>query len=113
MMEYAPLRKLPLISSVVNVEVAGVRNKGRAGQMVKIKGARLSFEPGDTESGVFLVAPDTTEYRMSVYSRAGTTHIDFKVAEVPAGTYTLEVRTRPTERDVWVGASDDPFTVEL
>lgn len=34
---------------------------------------------------------------------------DFKL--VPVGAYTLEIRTRPAEKDVWVGMNRDPFTV--
>ena len=76
-----------------------------------MQGNRLSFDPQDEELGVFLVAEDGTEHRMLVYSRTGTSQIDFKVAKVPVGAYTLEIRTRPTDRDVWVGLAPEPFTV--
>ena len=110
-MEGTSGRKLPSVTSVLNVEAPGTINEGRAGQIIKMQGNRLSFDPQDEELGVFLVAEDGTEHRMTVYSRAGTAQIDFKIAEVPAGAYTLEVRTRPTDRDVWVGLASDPFTV--
>ena len=105
-------RQLPSIVSVTNVEVDGQVNTGRAGQMVNIQGSRLSFNRKDEETGVFLMAEDGTEHRMEVYSRAGSSQVDFKIAKVPVGAYTLEVRTRPTDRDVWVGLSPEPFTVK-
>ena len=110
-MEDAPDRNLPSVTSVINAEAPGQANEGRAGQIIKMKGNRLSFDSADTELGVFLIATDGTEHRMAVYSRSGTARVDFKLAEVPVGTYTLEIRTRPSHKDVWGGASRDPFTV--
>ena len=49
---------------------------------------------------------------MTVYSRTGTSRVDFKLAKVPVGSYTLEVRTRPSDKDVWVGLAPDPLTVK-
>ena len=104
-------RKLPSVTSVINVEAPEQINEGKAGHLLKIQGNRMSFDPADEETGVFLVATDGTEHRMTVYSRSGTARVDFKLAKVPVGTYTLEIRTRPTQKDVWVGMNRDPFTV--
>ena len=109
-MEDVPDRNLPSITSVTNAEVPDQPNEGRAGQIIKMKGNRLSFDPADEELGVFLVPTEGTEHRMAVYSRNGTARVDFKLADAPVGTYTLEIRTRPSRKDVWVGASRDPFT---
>ena len=105
-------RQLPSVTTVANVELEGVVNQGKAGQIIKIYGKRLSFDPHDEELGIFLVAEDGREHRMVVYSHTGSARVDFKLAEVPPGAYTLEVRTRPTNRDVWVGLAPDPFTVK-
>ena len=110
-MEGSMGRKLPAVNSVMNVEAGSAANQGQAGQIIKMHGTRLSFDPQDEELGVFLVGEDGTEHRMTVYSRTGSSRVDFKLAEVPAGTYTLEVRTRPTKKDVWVGLAREPFTV--
>ena len=61
---------------------------------------------------MFLVAGDGSEYRMTVYSHIGSSRVDFKLADAPAGSYTLEVRTRPTDKDVWVGLAPESFTVK-
>ena len=105
-------RRLPRIKGVTNVHTPATVNGGKAGEIIKLQGARLSFDPADKKLGVFLVAEDGTEHRMLIYSRTGTSRVDFQVIDVPAGVYTLEVRTRPTERDVWVGLSPKPFTVK-
>lgn len=110
-MEAVPARQLPAIGNVTNAEAAGVTNEGTAGQIIHLQGDRLCVDPADKELGVFLVAPDGTAHRMTVYSRTGSSRIDFKLAETPVGTYRLEVRTRPTRRDVWVGMSPEAFTV--
>jgi nucleoid DNA-binding protein len=62
-------------------------------------------------SSVINAEADGTDHRMAVYSRTGSVRINFKPAETPVGTYTLEVRTRPSQRDVWVGMSSEAFTV--
>jgi hypothetical protein len=111
-MEDSRGRRVPSIMTVVNVETAETTDGGKAGQIIKIQGGRLSFDPADVELGVFLMAEDGTEHRMEVYSRTGSSQVDFKIAKVPVGAYTLEVRTRPTDKDVWVGLSPRPFTVK-
>ena len=110
-MEDVPNKQLPFIRSVINAETPNQSNEGRAGQIIKMKGNRLSFDPADEELGVFLVASDGTEHRMGVYSRSGTARVDCQLVKVPVGTYTLEIRTRPSHKDVWVGMSRDPFVV--
>ena len=45
------------------------------------------------------------------YVDGETPRVVFKLAKVPVGTYTLEIRTRPSRKDVWVGMSRDPFGV--
>ena len=110
-MEDVPDRQLPSIRSVINAEALDQADEGRAGQIIKMKGNRLSFDPADTELGVFLVATDATEHRMVVYSRTGTARVVFQLAQVPVGAYTMEIRTRPSHKDVWVGRSRDPFVV--
>jgi hypothetical protein len=110
-MEKMSGRNLPYIDSVINVVAPDQLNEGKVGHLLKMQGDGLSFDPADEELGVFLVATDGTDYRMTVYGRTGSSRVNFKLAKVPAGVYTLEIRTRPTERDVWVGMNRDPFTV--
>ncbi len=111
-MEDAPDRKRPSITSVINAELPGQTSAGRTGQIIKTQGNRLSFDPADEELGVFLVATDGNAHRMAVYSRNGTARVNLKLPIVPVGTYSLEVRTRPSHNDVWVGIARDLFAVK-
>ncbi len=110
-MEKMTSPNLPYIDTVINVEAPDPLNEGKVGHLLKMQGDRLSFDLADEELGVFLVATDGTDHRMTVYGRTGSTRVNFKLAKVPVGTYTLEIRTRPTQKDVWVGINRDPFTV--
>ena len=65
-------RKIPSVAATTNLETPEMNNAGMVGQIIKVRGERLSFDPADDELGVFLVAGDRTEYRMQFYSRTGT-----------------------------------------
>ena len=110
-MQHTPERQLPEITAVINLEAPGKTDEGKSGQIIKLRGNRLSLDPADAEQGVFLVAADGADRRMTFYSRTGSAQVDFKMADVPPGTYVLEIRTRPTGGDVWVGVSREQFTV--
>jgi hypothetical protein len=43
---------------------------------------------------------------MVVYSRMGSNIVDGKITQVAPGNYRLEVRTRPTGKDIRVGVYD-------
>ncbi|MBO7421190.1 MAG: DUF4469 domain-containing protein, partial [Spirochaetaceae bacterium] len=83
----------PYITSVTD-KVSGDTTTIRPGSVMEITGSRLKFDTADTEQGVFAVT-STGEFRC-------TTVIENKPArlmvllspEVPAGDFTLEVRTR-------------------
>jgi hypothetical protein len=86
--------------------------RGAAGDVLHISGTRLSFPKTDPELGVFFVGmtkPGQT--RAASYSRIGTNFVDCKVPALEPGTYTLEVRTKPTHTAVRVGALKLPFMI--
>jgi hypothetical protein len=97
---------------LVNLEQAGLVNAGTPGQILEIGGGRLSFDKDDAETGVFFIDPVTeAETRASVYSRIGSAWLDFKIPALAAGSYNLEVRTRPTGKTLRVGAYGSLVTV--
>jgi hypothetical protein len=107
-----PAVNVPQINSVENVNQPGTSYGGTAGDIIKLEGSRLSFDRSDKETGVFLVSANGKNvHRSTVYSRSGSAFVDFELPALPAGTYTLEVRTRPSQKDVRVGAAEQPFTV--
>jgi nucleoid DNA-binding protein len=90
-----PSTPVPLIYGVENIDDKTIVNGGKPGQILHLTGSRLSFDLEDGESGVFFAADDGKETRSQVYSRVGNVYIDCKIPDIPAGAYTLVVRTKP------------------
>ncbi|MGA2545253.1 MAG: DUF4469 domain-containing protein [Rectinemataceae bacterium] len=104
----APTILTPSITRVENADLAGAVGSGSSGQILHIIGNRLGFDKDDQEQGVFLVADtaDGAATRMVVYSRMGSNIVDGKIPQLAPGNYKLEVRTRPTDKDIRVGVYD-------
>ena len=90
-----PSTPVPFVYGVENVDDKKVVNGGKPGQILHLTGARLSFDQEDGGSGVFFAANDGKETRSQIYSRVGNVYIDCKIPDIPAGAYTLVVRTKP------------------
>ena len=104
----------PAVIRVENADLAGAVGSGSPGQILHIFGSRLSFDSGDQEQGVFLLsAPEAPAMvtRIMVYSRLGTNIVDGKIPPLAAGEYSLEVRTRPTGKDIRVGSYDGVIAI--
>jgi len=107
-----PSVQCPAIFRVENLEQPATPNAGSAGQILEIGGNRLSFDKDDAETGVFLIDPESNvETRASTYSRIGSAWLGFKLPTLSAGSYTLEVRTRPTGKGLRVGEHATPIVV--
>lgn len=107
-----PSFALPQIDHVENQHRPNTFNTGAPGELINIEGGRLSFQPHDTETGVFFINADgTQETRCEVYGRTGSKFTLFLVPELDPGEYKLEVRTRPSTKDVRVGTAEQPFIV--
>jgi hypothetical protein len=104
----APTILGPSVTRVENADLSGAVGSGSSGQILHIIGNRLAFDKDDQEQGVFLVAAtaDKTAARMVVYSRMGSNIVDGKIPQAAPGNYKLEVRTRPTGKDIRVGVYD-------
>jgi len=109
--ETPPVRG-PRVLSVHNVDTGNGVSEFASGHIMHIGGSRLSFDQTDDELGVFLVGADgEAAVRCTVYSRAGSSNIDCKIPEVGSGTYLLEVRTRPTQREIRTGHFKAPLNI--
>jgi len=64
---------------VINAEASEWIDDAKAGHIIRIQGARMSFDPEDPELGGFLVAIDGTKHWMTVYGRVGLTPDPFTV----------------------------------
>ncbi len=83
------------------------------GGMGEVLGHRLKFDPSDPAQGIFFIAEDGTETRVTVVGRNKPGDLMFLVpASLAAGEYTLEVRAifRKTT-DLRVGRLDEVLTV--
>ena len=66
------------------------------GSIIRIKGQHVSFDADDVLQGVFLVASDKTETRLTNYNRIGSCIIDAYVpTSIAAGDYEVKLVTKP------------------
>ena len=73
---------------------SGTRNDTLTpGSIAQLKGSRLKFDASDAAQGIFLIAADKSEIKVSPVSHNKPAQIDFLVPSLPAGTYILEIRT--------------------
>lgn len=105
--------KRPIIMRVTNVYDRGLIDEFAPGHIVHVVGIRMKFDTSDEETGIFFVDVNDTEtaHRMKVYSRNGTSYIDFMVDTIPEGEYRVEIRTKPTDREVRSGSYQNPVKV--
>ena len=83
----------PYITSVTD-KVSGDTTTIRAGSVMEITGSRLKFDAADTEQGVFAVTA-TGEFRCATVIENKPARLMVLLSpEVPAGDFTLEVRSR-------------------
>ena len=94
------------------------RERSRFGSYRKgdeVAGFRLSFDPADTECGVFFMngGGRSAATRAELYTHIGTSYVDVEVPDtLPPGEYTMEIRTRPTNKDVRRGVYERKVKVE-
>ena len=83
------------------------------GGMGRIIGHRLKFDPADPQQGIFFIASDGTETRVSIVGKNKPGELLFLVPEgLTAGAYRLEVRVLPKwRRDMHTGALEATLTV--
>jgi hypothetical protein len=63
------------------------------GGVLDIAGNRLKVYPEISEDGVYFIASDGTEYKVSVLVENKPSRLIVMIPALPAGSYTLEVRT--------------------
>jgi hypothetical protein len=102
----------PTINSVQNTERDGLEGIGAVGEVLHLAGDMLSFAKSDTTIGVFFI-PEAggAEVRATSYSRLGSNILNFKVPALQAGSYRIEVRTKPSGKDIKSGTYGLPFVV--
>jgi hypothetical protein len=77
---------------------------------VTLSGEDLKFNTESTDEGVFFIAEDGSEVRVTVYSRAGETKIDCLAPIGLAGVQTVELRTTYISERLRSGTYNNPVT---
>lgn len=68
----------------------------KAGDLISIKGEYLKFDPENETHGIFL-SDGENEYRLTYYTQITKGTVCARVeTEIPAGSYTLIIRNKPT-----------------
>ena len=83
----------PYITSVTD-KINGTTDTVKIGSVMEILGSRLKFDAKDTEQGVFAVSGTNAVRCASVVENKPARLIVMLDASVPAGDFTLEVRTK-------------------
>lgn len=72
---------------------SGTRNETlTSGNIAQLIGSRLKFEASDQQQGIFILAADGAETRVTTVSNNKPSRLDFLVPPLTAGTYRIEVR---------------------
>jgi hypothetical protein len=108
----APALVCPGVLSLENLEKPDTPLAGSPGDVLHLCGANLSFLKEDADAGVFFIkSVDKTESRAGTYIRIGSNILNVKLPVLPPGEYSVEVRSRPTKKDLRSGAFPSAFTV--
>jgi hypothetical protein len=84
----------PRVDGVASVQSA-TQDEAKPGEMVRISGARLSFEPSDETSGVFFSPESGDETKCECYAHIQPSLVIAQIpSSLPPGDYRLVIRTR-------------------
>jgi len=83
----------PLVTALYDV-ASGGENVYTAGNIVRLRGDHLKFDPNANDEGVFFVGGNGSATRIPAYAQAGNRELVFLVPATLSGELTVEVRTR-------------------
>ena len=82
------------------------------GNIAQVRGSRLKFDATDEQQGIFLIATDNTETKVTTVSRNKPAQLDFLVPALAAGEYRLVIRTLfSNTKTIRSGQSDFVLTI--
>jgi len=92
----SPVNNAPLPEELIDIKSGTVNEILTPDEPATLKGQRMKFDPEDADQGIFFIAADDTETRVTKIISEKTSEIIFMVpAGLAAGNYTLEVRVLP------------------
>ncbi|MGV8094029.1 MAG: DNA-binding domain-containing protein [Mangrovibacterium sp.] len=100
----------PSIVEFTDMSSGSVNSVVTPGGPAIIKGVRLKFQPDDPEQGIFFVYGDKQFFRASGVFRNTFSQLMFLVpADMPSGTYQLQVKSKLETRMLRTGELRDPL----
>ncbi|MCY1636156.1 DNA-binding domain-containing protein [Marinifilum sp. D737] len=86
----------PVIEKFVDLKGKAVNESFTPGQMASIQGSLLKFDEEDTNQGVFFIAANGTETRVTDFVKNKPSELMFFVPDgLTSGSFQLEVRNTP------------------
>jgi len=85
-------KRTPKPNGYVDVNTGAHDSTLTPGGLGQVLGYRLSFDPADSEQGIFFIAADKTATRVETVGRNKPGELLFTVPVLAPGSYTLEVR---------------------
>lgn len=83
------------IDTFIDINSGSVNSLVTPGGMGEFRGYNLKFEQSDTTQGIFFIAEDTSEYRVTTVGRGKPSNSLFIIpVDLTAGTYRVQVRAR-------------------
>nr|WP_321450729.1 DNA-binding domain-containing protein [uncultured Carboxylicivirga sp.] len=86
----------PVLQQFVNLKDSSVNEWFTPGQIAAIRGSMLKFDEDDAQQGIFFIAADSTETRVTnVVKNKPSELLFFVPEELNSGTFDVEVRMTP------------------
>ncbi len=102
----------PLLTALYDV-ITGGENVYTAGNIVRLRGDDLKFDPNANDEGVFFVGGDGSATRIASYAQAGSRELMFLVQPTLSGVQSVELRTRYETETLRAGRMQATITPAL
>ncbi|WP_321515360.1 DNA-binding domain-containing protein [Marinifilum fragile] len=104
---------LPKIDGFEDSETASKNEKITPGKGGIVKGSKLKLNKDKAEEGLFFIAADNTEHKVTTYMRNMPSELIFSIPDgLTAGKYRLEIRTYLEGKTLRTGQLDYELTVD-
>jgi len=108
---YLPDLAVPHPATFIDTATGKRNDVVTPGQIGRLVGKRLRFDPADARQGVFFLAEGGTTTRVDPVAWNKDRHLFFVVPPLAAGSYKVEVRVAYGDDDLRVGALEAPLRV--
>jgi len=104
---------LPELDLFEDSETASKNEKITPGKGGIVKGSKLKIDKDKADEGLFFIAADNTEHKVTTYMRNMPSELIFTIPDgLTAGKYSLEIRTYLEGKTLRTGQLDYELTVD-